>query len=77
MPTINHSIKKKEQNKKTKSPALMSNPFLRGICEVVTTLTPKKPKICFQIVQIVFVMLLFLMSFLLDYRHFPVILNVI
>ena len=29
--------------KKTKSPALRGNPFLKGVCVIVKTVTPKKP----------------------------------
>ena len=45
MPTINQLVRKgrKIQKSNTKSPALKSSPFKRGICEVVTTFTPKKP----------------------------------
>ena len=44
MPTINQLVRKgrKKQRIKTKSPALKINPFKNGICEVVTTATPKK-----------------------------------
>lgn len=45
MPTINQLVRKgrSKQQPKSKSPNLKCNPFLRGICEVVTTFTPKKP----------------------------------
>ena len=58
MPTINQLVKKgrKKRNKKSKSIALKSdfnslkrryvgvnNPFKRGVCTIVRTMTPKKP----------------------------------
>jgi len=45
MPTINQLVRKgrKRITKKTKSPALRSNPQMRGVCLVVRTATPKKP----------------------------------
>ena len=45
MPTINQLIRKgREQvRRKTKSPQLESNPFKRGVCLQVKTMTPKKP----------------------------------
>ncbi|MBF8246440.1 MAG: 30S ribosomal protein S12 [Rickettsia sp.] len=45
MPTINQLIRfgRKPKVKKTKAPALEKNPFLRGVCVLVKTLTPKKP----------------------------------
>ncbi len=45
MPTINQLVRfgRKPKIRKTKSPALGSNPFLRGVCVLVKTLTPKKP----------------------------------
>ena len=58
MPTIHQLIKKKRKKiiKKSKAPALqkdfnkikkrivpMANPFKRGVCIKVTTMTPKKP----------------------------------
>ena len=45
MPTINQLVRKgrKQLTKKTKSPALRSNPQLRGVCLVVRTVSPKKP----------------------------------
>lgn len=58
MPTINQLIKKKRKKivKKSKAPALqkdfnkikkkfvpIANPFKRGVCVKVTTMTPKKP----------------------------------
>ena len=45
MPTINQLIRKPRsvQKEKTKSPALRSNPFRRGVCVQVMTRTPKKP----------------------------------
>ncbi len=45
MPTINQLVRfgRKTVEKKTKSPALKSNPQRRGVCTRVTTMTPKKP----------------------------------
>ena len=45
MPTINQLVRKNRrlQKAKTKSPALKSCPFRRGVCVQVTTRTPKKP----------------------------------
>ena len=45
MPTINQLIRKGRvtTKKKTKSPALNSNPQKRGVCTRVMTVTPKKP----------------------------------
>ncbi len=45
MPTINQLVRfgRKSKIKKSKSPALKSNPFLRGVCVIVKTITPKKP----------------------------------
>jgi small subunit ribosomal protein S12 len=45
MPTINQLVrsKRKFQTKKTKAPALQSNPQKRGVCTRVWTVTPKKP----------------------------------
>ena len=45
MPTINQLVRKGrlEVKKKTKSPALQSNPQRRGVCTRVYTTTPKKP----------------------------------
>ena len=45
MPTINQLIRhgRKQQKKKTKSPALMACPQRRGVCTRVMTFTPKKP----------------------------------
>lgn len=45
MPTINQLIRKgREKVKvKSKSPALKSCAFRRGVCTVVRTMTPKKP----------------------------------
>ncbi len=45
MPTINQLVRKGRKRivKKTKSPALRSNPQMRGVCLVVKTVTPKKP----------------------------------
>ena len=45
MPTINQLVRKgrKVARTKSKSPALDSNPFRRGVCVQVMTRTPKKP----------------------------------
>jgi len=45
MPTINQLVRfgRKTAVRKTKSPALRSNPQRRGVCTRVTTMTPKKP----------------------------------
>ena len=45
MPTINQLIKQGRHDKRTKSksPQLESNPFKRGVCLQVKTMTPKKP----------------------------------
>jgi small subunit ribosomal protein S12 len=45
MPTNNQLVRfgRKPNIRKTKSPALQSNPFLKGVCTVVKTITPKKP----------------------------------
>lgn len=45
MPTINQLVRKgrKKITKKSKSPILEKNPFKRGVCLVVRTMTPKKP----------------------------------
>lgn len=45
MPTLSQLVRKgrKQIKKKTKSPALQSNPQRRGVCTKVTTTTPKKP----------------------------------
>jgi small subunit ribosomal protein S12 len=45
MPTINQLIKKgrKPKVKKSKSTALEKNPFKKGVCLYVRTMTPKKP----------------------------------
>lgn len=45
MPTNNQLVRfgRKPKVKKTKSPALKSNPFAKGVCVVVKTVTPKKP----------------------------------
>lgn len=45
MPTVNQLIRK-GRNKvrtKSKSPVLDRNPFKRGVCTLVKTMTPKKP----------------------------------
>ncbi len=45
MPTVNQLVRKGRtpQKVKSKSPALKNNPFKRGVCTVVRTVTPKKP----------------------------------
>jgi small subunit ribosomal protein S12 len=45
MPTINQLVRKNrgEQRRKSKVPALQSNPQKRGVCTRVYTTTPKKP----------------------------------
>ena len=45
MPTINQLIAKgrRQQKRRTKSPALVSSPMKRGVCVRVYTTTPKKP----------------------------------
>lgn len=45
MPTINQLIRKKRKPKKrkSKSTALEKNPFKKGVCLYVKTMTPKKP----------------------------------
>ena len=45
MPTINQLIRKGrfQARNKTKSPQLEGNPFKRGVCLQVKTMTPKKP----------------------------------
>ena len=45
MPTVNQLVRKGRNapKVKSKSPALKSNPFKRGVCTVVRTMTPKKP----------------------------------
>lgn len=45
MPTINQLIRlgRKAFKKRTKSPALQSNCFKKGVCLLVRTQTPKKP----------------------------------
>jgi small subunit ribosomal protein S12 len=45
MPTINQLVRKGRRlyKKKSKSPVLDENPFKRGVCLTVRTMTPKKP----------------------------------
>ena len=45
MPTTNQLVRfgRKPKTKKTKAPALKGNPFARGTCVIVKTVTPKKP----------------------------------
>jgi small subunit ribosomal protein S12 len=45
MPTINQLIKapRRVQRTKSKSPVLENNPFKKGVCLAVKTMTPKKP----------------------------------
>ena len=45
MPTINQLVRfgRESRVKKSKSPALKGNPFAKGVCVIVKTVTPKKP----------------------------------
>jgi len=45
MPTINQLVRKGRAriNKKSTAPALRGNPFKRGVCTVVKTVSPKNP----------------------------------
>jgi small subunit ribosomal protein S12 len=45
MPTVNQLVRKgrTKDSIKSKSPALRKNPFKRGVCTNVRTMTPKKP----------------------------------
>ncbi len=45
MPTVNQLVRngRTPQIEKSKSPALKQNPFKRGVCTIVRTVTPKKP----------------------------------
>ena len=45
MPTVNQLVRKGRRiaKVKSKSPALKRNPFRRGVCTIVRTVTPKKP----------------------------------
>ena len=45
MPTINQLVKgmRKKRSRRSKARALGGNPFLRGVCLYVKTMTPKKP----------------------------------
>ena len=45
MPTINQLCRRArvQQTSKSKSPVLESNPFKKGVCLAVKTMTPKKP----------------------------------
>ena len=45
MPTNNQLVRfgRKSKVQKSKSPALKCNPFKKGVCVVVKTVTPKKP----------------------------------
>ena len=45
MPTTNQMVRKprKVQRLKSKSPVLEGNPFKKGVCLAVKTMTPKKP----------------------------------
>jgi small subunit ribosomal protein S12 len=45
MPTINQLCRRPrvEQKSKSKSPVLEENPFKKGVCLAVKTMTPKKP----------------------------------
>jgi small subunit ribosomal protein S12 len=55
MPTINQLVRfgRKDKVVKSKSPALQGNPFLKGVCLVVKTVTPKKPNSALRKVAIV------------------------
>ena len=45
MPTNNQLVRfgRNPKIRKTKSPALVGNPFAKGVCVIVKTVTPKKP----------------------------------
>lgn len=45
MPTISQLVRnaREETKKRSKAPHLRKNPFKRGVCTVVRTITPKKP----------------------------------
>src|SRR5512141_1969923 len=45
MPTVNQMVRRarKVQHNKSKSPVLEGNPFKKGVCLAVKTMTPKKP----------------------------------
>ena len=45
MPTVNQLVRngRTPLKVKSKSPALKNNPFRRGVCTIVRTVTPKKP----------------------------------
>ncbi len=45
MPTINQLVRKKRERKvaPSKALALQKNPFKKGVCVLVKTITPKKP----------------------------------
>lgn len=45
MPTVNQLVRKGRSapKVKSKSPSLKNNPFKKGVCTVVRTMTPKKP----------------------------------
>jgi len=45
MPSINQLVRKgrRKEKRKSKSPVLEGNPFKKGVCLVVKTMTPKKP----------------------------------
>ena len=45
MPTINQLVRKNRKSKicTPKAPALQKNPFKKGVCVLVKTMTPKKP----------------------------------
>jgi small subunit ribosomal protein S12 len=50
MPTINQLVRKKRGHKKKRewSPAIERNPFKKGVCVVVKTMSPKKPNSAFR-----------------------------
>jgi small subunit ribosomal protein S12 len=45
MPTNSQLVRfgRKSKVRKSKAPALKGNPFLKGVCVIVKTVTPKKP----------------------------------
>jgi len=45
MPTMNQLVRRgrRKPTRKSRSPVLAGNPFKRGVCLIVKTMTPKKP----------------------------------
>ena len=45
MPTVSQLVRKgrRREARKSKSPVLEGNPFKKGVCLAVKTMTPKKP----------------------------------